>query len=238
MQAEDANERGHREPISGIRPAVDTVDTRPFATWVDGIWAVVAMRDHELSERYGRWLTEAGARVASVESASDAVALVEARADVFRVVVVEATAEDGGGVDLAELIAQRDPTCHTVVVSESECETLLRNVRQIPQASFLSTHASRADFLVLVRERCLKPRIDVASWLGRLSEAYGLSPQQRRLIWLNLWGYSDDEIAGALGIKRHTVQDYQLALRRKTGVRSKASYLRLLLESAGVRAPL
>jgi DNA-binding CsgD family transcriptional regulator len=65
-----------------------------------------------------------------------------------------------------------------------------------------------------------------------------LSPQQERLLWLNLWGYPDQAIAHALGIQLHTVQDYQLALRRKTGVKSKAGYLRLLLEYLGTQPPL
>jgi DNA-binding CsgD family transcriptional regulator len=59
-----------------------------------------------------------------------------------------------------------------------------------------------------------------------------LSRQLARLLWLNLWGYSDQEIADALQVSLHTVQDYQYALRRKTKVRSKGGYLRLLADAA------
>jgi DNA-binding CsgD family transcriptional regulator len=72
---------------------------------------------------------------------------------------------------------------------------------------------------------------------ARANDRYRLAPQQRRLLWLNLWGYSDEEIASTLGISRHTVQDYQLALRKKTGVRSKAGYLRLLMQVVGAEPP-
>lgn len=56
--------------------------------------------------------------------------------------------------------------------------------------------------------------------------------QLSRVLWLNLWGCSDQEISEKLRVTLHTVQDYQYALRRRAGVRSKGGYLRLLAQAA------
>ena len=58
------------------------------------------------------------------------------------------------------------------------------------------------------------------------------------MLFYNLWSHSDREIADAIGISVHTVQEHQNGLRRRTGVRTKYGYLRRLAETAGMRPPL
>ena len=73
---------------------------------------------------------------------------------------------------------------------------------------------------------------------GEREQAVEPARQLSRLLYYNLWSYSDQEIADAMGLSRHTIQEYQDELRRRTGVRTKHAYLRRLLEYAGEEPPL
>ena len=156
----------------------------------------------------------------------------------YQVAMVDAFLNGQCGVAVAEQIGSKQPWCRVFVVAQWLTSPLLQRVQRIPNATVISRSLSQVDFMcsVVGGAKCTAASLH---WLVReISRETKLSRQQERLLWLNLWGYSDQQIAKALGIQLHTVQDYQLALRRKTGVRSKAGYLRLVLEYLGAPAPL
>jgi DNA-binding NarL/FixJ family response regulator len=187
--------------------------------------------------RYGEWLEESGASVTRVASCDSTLQMVCASDTRLDAVVLETHLPDGCGLMLAEELSVRQPHCRIVVIDPTANEAVMDRVCAIPGATLLSGQATKVELVFAVKENAASPPLLLRQLLKQLGDDVKLSPQQERVFWLNLWGYADQEIAEALTIQLHTVQDYQLALRRKTGARSKASYLRLLLEYQGVRPP-
>jgi len=60
--------------------------------------------------------------------------------------------------------------------------------------------------------------------------AYGLTPQERRVVALVCKGRSTTEIGGQLHVTTHTVQDHLKAVFTKTGVRSRRELVAVLLK--------
>lgn len=205
--------------------------------WLDGVEVCIAFADPVAGARYARWLMEAGATTSVVEQPQQLQALVESDPTRFQFCLIDLHHPGCDALALAESLEKTPAPCHTVLVGDAACDRTLDRILGLPRTSCLSTAATRSDLILMLKERSRSQAPDLAAMFARTNNLYRLAPQQRRLLWLNLWGYSDEEIASKLGISRHTVQDYQLALRKKTGVRSKAGYLRLLMEVAGAQPP-
>jgi len=65
----------------------------------------------------------------------------------------------------------------------------------------------------------------------------GLSPRMRQVLALLLRGLSEKQVAGRLGISRHTVHDYVKALHKHFGVSSRGELLAACLTPGGARRP-
>jgi DNA-binding CsgD family transcriptional regulator len=101
-----------------------------------------------------------------------------------------------------------------------------------------SKAASRHDFLMVISQAICLPVPDMDRMAAKAARLWDLPRQQARVLAYNLWSYSDQDIADALDVSVHTVQEYQGELRRKTGARTKQSYLARLLELSGAHPPL
>lgn len=204
------------------------------STWLAG---VMVLSLSPSTPQYSDWLEMAGAQVCPAESPASAIEAVESGRP-YQVLLIDALLLGECGLAVAEQITTLKPWCRVVVISQWVTAPVLKRAQRLPNASVITRNLSQSDFILslLSASRCTACLLHTLA--GQIARRSRLSPQQARLLWLNLWGYSDQEIGSALGIQLHTVQDYQLTLRRKTGVRSKAAYLRLLLEYLGTPAPL
>jgi DNA-binding NarL/FixJ family response regulator len=180
------------------------------------------------------WLAAASARVIKAE-----------RPDEVRA----ATSEDANGVDVAVLdadspglgwvgVARDLPRSCTVLVLSDRADAALLDTVCAMRADFLSRSASEADFVFRLKAATKLAVPSMKRLAANASKLWNLPRQLSRLLYFNLWSYSDQEIADAMGLSRHTIQEYQDELRRRTGVRTKHAYLRRLLEYAGEEPPL
>jgi DNA-binding NarL/FixJ family response regulator len=128
-------------------------------------------------------------------------------------------------------------SCAIVVLSDKPDPTLLDAIQSV-RADFLSRSASEADFMFRLKTATKLSVPSMRRLAANASKLWSLPRQLSRLLYYNLWSYSDQEIADAMGLSRHTIQEYQDELRRRTGVRTKHAYLRRLLEYAGEEPPL
>ena len=124
-----------------------------------------------------------------------------------------------------------------MVLSDKPEVSLLDSIHAV-RAEFLSRSASEADFLFRLKTATKLSVPSMRRLAANASKLWNLPRQLSRLLYYNLWSYSDQEIADAMGLSRHTIQEYQDELRRRTGVRTKHAYLRRLLEYAGEEPPL
>ena len=180
------------------------------------------------------WLAAAGATVIKSERGDEACAMTLEDAAATDVALLDADWPGLGWVGVARDLPR---TCALVVTSDRADASLLETVSAI-KADFIGKSASEADFMF--RLRCVT-KLSVPSMrrlAANASKLWNLPRQLSRLLYFNLWSYSDQEIADAMGLSRHTIQEYQDELRRRTGVRTKHAYLRRLLEYAGEEPPL
>jgi DNA-binding NarL/FixJ family response regulator len=202
-----------------------------FDGWLKGLDVLFA-GDARLPQL--RWLQASGARVTIAKTAEQARKAATGDPHAFDSAVVDADSKDFGWVSLARDVPR---SCAVIVLSDRADGSLLQTVSAL-RADFVSKSATEADFVFKLKGTS---RLSIGS-MRRLSahatKLWELSPQLGRLLHYNLWSYSDQEIADAMGLSRHTVQEYQEDLRRRTGVRTKHAYLRRLLEFAGEDPPL
>ncbi len=180
------------------------------------------------------WLSAAGARVTRFERGDDARAATVEDANAVDAIVLDA---DWPGTGWAELARDLPRSCGLLVVSERADQEMLDAVSAL-RADFVSRSATEADFLFRLKNATNLAVPSMRRLAANASKLWNLPRQLSRLLYFNLWSYSDQEIADAMGLSRHTIQEYQDELRRRTGVRTKHAYLRRLLEYAGEEPPL
>lgn len=180
------------------------------------------------------WLAAAGARVIKAERPEETKA---------------ATAEDAAAIDVAVLdadwpglgwvgVARELPRSCAVLVLSDRADAALLDTVCAARAEFLSRSATETDFVFRLKSATKLAVPSMKRLAANASKLWNLPRQLSRLLYFNLWSYSDQEIADAMGLSRHTIQEYQDELRRRTGVRTKHAYLRRLLEYAGEEPPL
>lgn len=130
---------------------------------------------------------------------------------------------------LASMIA---PTCGVLFTADSIDAATCREIRHV-HWGFRSKRAAQGDFLLALRRLVRLCIPDLARLAAHGVQRWRLSPQQARVLYYDLWSYSDQEIADALSVSLRTVQEYQEDLRKKTGARNKKGYLARLLEVSG-----
>jgi len=202
-----------------------------FDSWLKSI-SVLYVGDPK-SPQLG-WLAAAGARVIKTENTEEARAAAADDANVIDAAVLDADWPQLGWVGLARDLPR---SCSVVVLSDKPDISLLDSIHAV-RADFLSRSASEADFMFRLKTATKLSVPSMRRLAANASKLWSLPRQLSRLLYYNLWSYSDQEIADAMGLSRHTIQEYQDELRRRTGVRTKHAYLRRLLEYAGEEPPL
>jgi DNA-binding CsgD family transcriptional regulator len=133
-------------------------------------------------------------------------------------------------------LIERTPCCPFAILGDPG-GTFAKSARRLG-AFYIHLPITRDDLIRSV-VRALGSEVPcIRSLTARAIRQWSLSPQQARILYFNLWSLSNQEIASLLGVTLHTVQDYQVALRRKTGARSKDGYLRRILEVSGISPPV
>ena len=180
------------------------------------------------------WLTAAGARVIRAERSEEARAATSEDAASVEIAVIDA---DWPGVGWIGLARDLPRSCGLIVISDRSDSDLLEAIAAA-RADFVSRAATEADFVFRIKSATKLAVPSMRRLAANASKLWNLPRQLSRLLYFNLWSYSDQEIADAMGLSRHTIQEYQDELRRRTGVRTKHAYLRRLLEYAGEEPPL
>ena len=180
------------------------------------------------------WLAASGARVLKAERAEDARTTTVEDPTIVDAAVLDADWPGLGWVGLARDLPR---SCALVVLSDRPDTSLLETIGAL-RAEFVSRSASEADFVFRIKSVTKLSVPSLRRLAANASKLWNLPRQLSRLLYYNLWSYSDQEIADAMGLSRHTIQEYQDELRRRTGVRTKHAYLRRLLEYAGEEPPL
>jgi len=202
-----------------------------FDGWLKGI-SVLYVGDPKSSQLGS--LATAGARVIRAENTEEARAATSDDANAIDAAVLDADWPGLGWVGLARDLPR---SCAIVVLSDKPEVSLLDSIHAV-RAEFLSRSAGEADFLFRLKTATKLSVPSMRRLAANASKLWNLPRQLSRLLYYNLWSYSDQEIADAMGLSRHTIQEYQDELRRRTGVRTKHAYLRRLLEYAGEEPPL
>jgi DNA-binding NarL/FixJ family response regulator len=202
-----------------------------FDGWLKAI-SVLYVGDPKSSQL--GWLAAAGARVVRAENTEEARAATSDDANAIDAAVLDADWPGLGWVGLARDLPR---SCAIIVLSDKPEVALLDSIQAV-RADFLSRSAGEADFLFRLKTATKLSVPSMRRLAANASKLWNLPRQLSRLLYYNLWSYSDQEIADAMGLSRHTIQEYQDELRRRTGVRTKHAYLRRLLEYAGEEPPL
>ncbi len=193
---------------------------------------LVASGQSQYVEALASCLNRAGTIVSRCPSADAASRLLELPHPPFEVALIEAQDTGVQALSLVRTLRHRSPDCSVLVTTDVAGPTLLRAIYE-SGAGFVSSRATEDElmFAMLAARGGAMP--DLLRLAARAQRLWKLPPQQTRLLYYNLWGYSNQEIAEALELSVHTVHEYQSDLRRRTGAQSKSEYLRVLLEHAG-----
>lgn len=197
-----------------------------FRTWLRRLRVLVATPDVE--SKHALWASEAGATVTRIAALSEAVGLPQD---------LDAAVVDAGMDGSSELLDLLPAACGVVIVA-GEPMAELYELADRKHAAIVMRDTPRVDFLFEMRRAATLQVPDISYLVGHAEQLWNLPPRQSRVLFYNLWSHSDREIAEAIGISVHTVQEHQNGLRRRTGVRTKYGYLRRLAETAGMRPPL
>lgn len=197
-----------------------------FDDWLSGV-RVLLLEGTE-STQHAAWIMQAAATIT--------------RASTLQNVESLSVGQDVAVIDIAlpgasEALASLASGCGVVLLAES-VSTDTAELADRAQAAIVLHDAARADFLFEIRRAAQLQMPSIAYLVGRAERQWKLPPQQARVLSHNLLSHSNLEIARAIGISVHTVQEHQNGLRRRTGARTKHDYLRRLAELAGMRPPL
>jgi DNA-binding NarL/FixJ family response regulator len=180
------------------------------------------------------WLEAAGAKVVRATTGAEAREATEQDPTAIDAAVIDADFPGAGWLGVARDMPN---ACALLVQAEAPDGALLETISTL-RADFLSKSASEADFVFRIKSATKLSVPSMRRLAANATKLWSLPRQLSRLLYYNLWSYADQEIADAMGLSRHTIQEYQDELRRRTGVRTKHAYLRRLLEYAGEEPPL
>jgi DNA-binding NarL/FixJ family response regulator len=197
-----------------------------FGDWLSGVR--VLLFECSESTQHAAWIMEAAATITR-SSTLQGVESLSMRHDVAVI--------DTALPEASEVLSCLTPGCGVVLLAESASSDAVE-LADRAQAAIVLQDAPRADFLFEIRRSAQLQVPSVAYLVARAERQWKLPPQQARVLSHNLLSHSNLEIARAIGISVHTVQEHQNGLRRRTGARTKHGYLRCLAELAGMRPPL
>lgn len=184
------------------------------------------------------WLGEAlasafpGIAVESAGTLGAALALIERQA--FEVALVDLDLPDGSGLEAIAALRRRLPATTAVVTTIFDDDAHVFPAMQAGAQGYLLKEQPRERFIaglqgILRGEPPLSPAIArrmIAHFNAAAAPAGGeeiaLTPRETEVLRLVAKGFTQQEIAGHLGLSRHTVVDHVKALYRKLNVSSRA----------------
>lgn len=178
--------------------------------------------------------------------------------------IIDTELPDGSSGELVRSLLERRPLCRSVVVTHTStpeqgaasaragAHVFLRKPHALPELldavsrtvhstlewrhalSPCSTSSSRA---FVLDDAPLPVSFDVQRAMARLRFVANLSPAETMTAWRLLWGDSNKRMAELMGCTERTVKFHVAEVLARTGARSRAGLLRVLLEDAGLKDP-
>ena len=212
---------------------------------------------------YNKTLERAGFRALPVGSVADARALIDDGTQQFDAAVLDFDIGDGTAFDLVGALLERKPLVKSLVITgvagpnEAQRlvqlgahgfvakplgpEALVAGVINTVYATLQWRHGTnqitrteqRAAIDLSVTEAPGPLPLDPAVVLARLRRIGGLSPLQTMAAYRLMWGDTDREIAEFLGCAPRTAKRHVSAVLRRTGAKSRAGLLGVLLRDSG-----
>lgn len=180
---------------------------------------------------------ECGVECVNARDADTALALLE-RDGSFDLAVIDLMLPDMNGFSLLAVLAKRCPDVPTIVVSVMDDEASVRRAIRGGASGFVSKTNSGEELLEAVREVLAggvhTPRLPVPGGrrpMAPVSERYGLTAAQTRVVELLAEGRTNREIADLLGISEGTVKVHMSAIFRALDVSNRAQALVLIARS-------
>ena len=183
------------------------------------------------------WLGEAlasafaGIAIESAATRTGALALVERQS--FEVALVDLDLPDGSGLEVIAALRRRSAATAAVVTTIFDDDAHVFPAMQAGAQGYLLKEQPRAQFIaglqgILRGEPPLSPAIArrMISHFNASGPVGGpevaLTPRETEVLRLVAKGFTQLEIAGLLGLSRHTVVDHVKSLYRKLNVSSRA----------------
>lgn len=180
--------------------------------------------------------------------ASEAMALVEAGNE-YDLILTDLMLPDMSGFSLVSILAHRFPTIPVVVVSALADETSVKRALKAGAAGFISKAMSSEQLVasikaVLEGDTVVPDSLSVTTMplrnvrrrgVDSLSQQYGLTTAQTRVMELMVEGRTNREIADLLGLAEGTIKVHCSAILRALGVPNRAQAL-VVLARQGLRA--
>jgi DNA-binding NarL/FixJ family response regulator len=212
---------------------------------------VLVIEDHALvREALVRALDQLGMPCAHAQAAcaSEAMALIESGNE-FDLVLTDLMLPDMSGFSLVSVLAHRFPTIPVVVVSALADEASVKRALKAGASGFISKALSSEQLVSSIRSvlegGMVTPELQVSSsavprssrrrGIESLSEQYGLTSAQTRVMELMVEGRTNREIADLLGLAEGTIKVHCSAILRALGVPNRAQAL-VVLARQGFRA--
>jgi DNA-binding NarL/FixJ family response regulator len=222
---------------------------------------LVVEDDVELQGAYRRRLERAEFEVEVATTVAGARALIDDSAQVFDAAVLDFNLPDGDSFELVTQLLDREPLCKSVVVTGVGAQVEARRYLQLGAHAFLAKPVEVSELVTTVtntahatfawRRRIGQPGeagevakraehepppvpIDVEAAIARLRHIADLSPLQTEVVERLLWGDSDREIATMLGCAERTAKRHVGRILGKTGARTRAALLSVLMKDAGL----
>lgn len=209
-------------------------------------------------------LERAGYEVLAASSPALAWGILDQVEDIHAAVLSDGMA-DGSSRALVQALMERRPTCRSVLVAHSTAQLApsdlarsgahiyLRRPKSVPE---LLDAVGRTVRSTLDWRNALNPtagsvrgrgrgsgdappsvQFELQRAVSRLRYIANLSPAETMAAWRLLWGDSNKRIAELLGCTERTVKFHVAEVLARTGARSRAGLLRVLLEDSGIRDP-
>lgn len=212
---------------------------------------VLVIEDHALvREALVRALDQLGmpCEHAQAACASEAMALIESGQE-YDLVLTDLMLPDMSGFSLVSVLAHRFPTIPVVVVSALADEASVKRALKAGAAGFISKALSSDQLVAAIRSvleggmvtpefqvsATAVPRTTRRRGIESLSEQYGLTSAQTRVMELMVEGRTNREIADLLGLAEGTIKVHCSAILRALGVPNRAQAL-VVLARQGLRA--
>jgi len=196
--------------------------------------------------------------VAVAHSLGEAQRVLEEKAPLLQVALVDIRLQDGMGIDLVRHITQQYPHIKSIALTMYDTEEYLKAMVQAGALGYLLKNTGRDELLSAIRavmaghyyfsqatqdvigqylsnpeKESPKPRRQAAS----SPESVHLTPRERQILELIAQELTNAQIAERLGLSPRTVHTHRRSLMQKLGVRNSAGLVRYALEMGLTSSP-